>query len=135
MGWAPFYRTSNQLKRTQTSFFEHWTNLNMFIYWWSNSNTLFRLTNYQTSNIKSNRAFITFTKLFIELIQTSFFRISNELEHVIYWLWTIKLSNFEHCLTHNYQGAVKCFKCNYILHHSNKPAFLVCSKWYQLCSY
>ena len=33
----------SNIKRTCTSFFEHWMNSNMFIYWWSNTNTLFWL--------------------------------------------------------------------------------------------
>ena len=65
----------SNIERTRTSFFEHWKNSNMFIYWWSNSNE-------RTSNIEPNRAFTTFTKLLIELTRTSFFRTLNELEHV-----------------------------------------------------
>ena len=84
----------SNIDRTRTSFFEHRTNSNVFIYWWSNSNTLFLASNEQTSNIKPNRAFTKFTKLLIELTQTSFFRTSNELEHVHLlvielWSWTI----------------------------------------------
>ena len=73
---------SLNIEQTWTSFFEHWTKLNMFIYWWLNSNKLFLASNDQTSNLEPNRAFIRFMKLLIELTGTSFFRTSNELEHV-----------------------------------------------------
>ena len=89
MGRTPFYRTSNDLKhhfsnieRSRTSFFEHRTNSNVFIYWWSNSNTLFLASNDWTSNFKPNRAFTRFTKLLFEVTRTSLFRTSNELERV-----------------------------------------------------
>ena len=42
----------SNIKRTRTSFFEHGTNSNVFIYWWSNSNTLILTLNDQTSNFK-----------------------------------------------------------------------------------
>ena len=74
MGRTPFYRTSNWL--------EHWTNSNVFIYWWSNSNTLLMASNNQTSNFEPKGAFTRFTKLLIELTQTSFFWTSNELIRV-----------------------------------------------------
>ena len=60
--------------------------------------------NERTSNIEPNRAFARFTKLFIELTRTSFFRTLNELKRV--HLLVIELehpifgferSNFEHC--------------------------------------
>ena len=72
----------SNIDRTRTSFFEHRTNSNMFICWWSNSNTLFLASNERTSNIEPNRAFARFTKLLIELTRTSFFRTSNKLERV-----------------------------------------------------
>ena len=72
----------SNIERTLTSFFEHRTNSNVFIYWWSNSKTLFLASNDPTLNFKPNRAFTTFTKLLIELTRTSFFRTLNELEHV-----------------------------------------------------
>ena len=40
------------IKQTQTSFFEHRTNSNMFIYWRSNLNTLFLALNDHTSNFE-----------------------------------------------------------------------------------
>ena len=40
---------------------EHRTNSNMFIYWWSNSNTLFWAKNDRTSNFERNRAFTRIT--------------------------------------------------------------------------
>ena len=65
------------IKRTRISFFEHRTNSNVFIYWWSNLNTLFLASNEQKSNIEPNRAFTRFTKLLIKLS-----RKSNVLEHL-----------------------------------------------------
>ena len=41
--WTPFYQTSNEL--------EHQTDMNVFIYGWSNSNTPFLASNKRTSNI------------------------------------------------------------------------------------
>ena len=79
MGRTPFYQN---IDRTRTSFFEHRTNWNMFICWWSNSNTLFLASNDQTSNFEPNTVFTTFTKLLIELTRTSFFQTSNELDCV-----------------------------------------------------
>ena len=72
----------SNIEQTRTSCFKHRTNLNVFIYWWSNSNTLFLASNDWTSNFEPNRAFTRFTKLHIELTRTSFFRTSKELEHV-----------------------------------------------------
>ena len=43
----------SNVDRTQTSFFEHWTNSKVFIYWWSNSNTRILASNKRTSNPKS----------------------------------------------------------------------------------
>ena len=72
----------SNIDRTRTSYFEHRTNSNMFICWWSNSNTLFLASNDRTSNFEPNTVFTTFTKLLIELTWTSFSRTSNELERV-----------------------------------------------------
>ena len=72
----------SNIERTRTSFFEHRKNTNVFIYWWSNSNTLFLASNDRTSNFEPNRAFTRFTKSLIELTQTPFFQTSNELERV-----------------------------------------------------
>ena len=44
-------RTPSNNERTRTSFFEHRTNSNMFIYWGSNSNTLFLAWKERTSNL------------------------------------------------------------------------------------
>ena len=72
-----------------TSVFEHRTNWNMFMYWWSN--TLFSALKELTSNSKPNRAFTRFTKLLIELTRTSIFPTLNELERV--HLMVIKLQH------------------------------------------
>ena len=105
MGRTPFYQN---IDRTRTSFFEHRTNWNMFICWWSNSNTLFLASNDQTSNFEPNTVFTTFTKLLIELTRTSFFRTSNELERVHlmvieleHHIFAFECSNIEHCSTHH----------------------------------
>ena len=85
---------------TGTSFFKHRTNLNMFIYWWPNSNTWILASNEQTSNSKSLLLF-RFTKLFIKQTRKSFFRTLNRLESVhlllnnrtqtpYFWLRTIE---------------------------------------------
>ena len=75
----------SNIKPTRTSFFEHRTNLNVFIYWWSNSNTLFLASIDRTSNFEPNRAFTRFTKLLFQLARTSLFWTSNELEHDPQW--------------------------------------------------
>ena len=72
----------SNIERTRKSFFEHRTHSNMFIYWWSNLNTLFFASNNRTSNFAPNRAFTRFTKVLFELTRTSLFRTSNELERV-----------------------------------------------------
>ena len=69
-------------KQSQTSFFEHRTNSNVFIYWWSNSNILVLASKEQTLNIELNKAFTRYIKLLIELTQRSFLRTSNEPKHV-----------------------------------------------------
>ena len=79
---TPFYRTSNELG---TSFFEHRMNSNVFIYWLSNSNTLFLASNEWTLNIKPFRAFTRFTKLLIKPTQTSFFEHRRNSNVFIYW--------------------------------------------------
>ena len=108
----------SNIDRTRTSFFEHRTNSNVFICWWSNSNTLFLASNDRTSNFEPNRAFTTLTKSLIELTRTSFFRTSNELERVHLMVIELKhpifgfeRSNFEHCSTHHYK-AYKRILCN-----------------------
>ena len=88
--WSSFYTWSSDgsnnilsnIEQTRTSFFEHRTNSNLFIHWWSNSNTLFLALNDRTSNFEPNRAFNRFTKLLFELNWTSLFWTSNELERV-----------------------------------------------------
>ena len=42
----------SNIERTWTSSFQHWTNSNVFIYWWSNLNTLFLASNGRTSNFE-----------------------------------------------------------------------------------
>ena len=115
---TPFMEISDEsntilsyIERTRTSFFEHRTNSNMFIYWWSNSNTLILASNDRTSNFKPNSAFTRFTKLLFGLIRTSLFRTSNELERVHLLVIELKRpiigferSNIEHCLTHHYKN-------------------------------
>ena len=81
----------SNIVRTRTSFFEHRTNLNVFICWWSNSNTLFLASNDRTSNFEPNWAFTRFTKLLIEQTRTSFFRTLDEFELV--HLWVIELEH------------------------------------------
>ena len=61
------------INRSRTSFFENRTNLNVFIYWWSNSKTLFLAPNKQTSNI--------------EPIQTCS-SIGDRTRTPYFWLWT-----------------------------------------------
>ena len=63
---------------TRTLFFEHRTNLNVFIFWWSN--TLFLASDDRTSNFEPYRTFTRFAKLLTELTWTSFFRTSDELK-------------------------------------------------------
>ena len=41
----------SNIEQTRTSFFEHRTNLNVFIYWWSNSNTWILASNERTLNV------------------------------------------------------------------------------------
>ena len=91
-------------------FIEHRTNSNVFICWWSNSNTLFLSLNDRTSNVEPNRAFTALTKLLIELTRTSLFWTSNELDCIHLFVIELKhpifgfdQSKFEHCLTHLYK--------------------------------
>ena len=74
-----------KLTLKRLSFFEHRTNLNVFIYLWSNSNTLFLALNDRTSNFEPNRAFTRFTKLLIKLTGTSFFEHRTNSNLFIYW--------------------------------------------------
>ena len=67
---------------TRKLFFEHRKNSNVFICWWSNSNTLFLALNDRTSNFEPNRAFTKFSKLLIEQNQTSVFQTLKELRLV-----------------------------------------------------
>ena len=80
------------IKLTRTSFFEHQTNLKVFIYWWSNSNTLFLASNDRTSNFEPKRAITRFTKLLLELTRTSneLERIGNRTRTPYFWLRTIE---------------------------------------------
>ena len=71
----------SNIEQTRTSIFRTSTNPNMFIYWWSNSNTLFLASNEQT-NIKPKRAIIRFTNLLIKQTRTSIFWTINELHRV-----------------------------------------------------
>ena len=50
----------SNIERTRTSYFEHQMNFNVFIYWWSNLNTLFLALDYRTSNFEPNRAFTAY---------------------------------------------------------------------------
>ena len=47
----------SNIERTRTSFFEHRMNLNVFIYGWSNSNTLFLALIKWTSNNEPNKPY------------------------------------------------------------------------------
>ena len=64
-----------------TSFFEHWKNSNVFIYWWSNSNTLFLASN---KHRKLNLIGLPLDLLNYSWnwLEHNFFRTSNELERV-----------------------------------------------------
>ena len=64
----------SNIKWTQTSFFEHRTNSNMFI---EHPNFA---SNERTSNTEINRALTIFAKLLIELTQTSVFWTVNKLK-------------------------------------------------------
>ena len=60
MGQTPFFN----IKQTQTSFFEHQTNSNMFIYWWSNSNTWILASNERTLNIEPKRPSLHYLNIY-----------------------------------------------------------------------
>ena len=94
-----FNTTLSHIQRTQTSFFEHQTNSNVLMYWWSNIKTLFLALNDRTSNFEANRAFSRFTKLPIELTRASFsnieqtqtcLSIDNQIGTPMFWLRTIE---------------------------------------------
>ena len=84
----------SNIERTWTSFFEHRTNSNVFIYWWSNSNTLFLASNDRTSNFEPNRALNRFTELLFKLTRTSLFWTSNELKRVHLLVIELEHPNF-----------------------------------------
>ena len=86
MDRTPFYRTS-----TRTSFFEHRTNLNVFINWWSNSITWILASNKRTSNIKC------LNLIYLTIHQTDskrFFFTLNELERVHFLVIELEHPNF-----------------------------------------
>ena len=72
----------SNFEQTQISFFKHRTNSIMFIYRWSDSNTLYLAPNEQTSKVEPNRVFTRFTNLPTEKTWTSYFWPSNTLECV-----------------------------------------------------
>ena len=101
----------SNIEWTQTTFFVYRTYSNVFIYLWSNSNTLFLDLNKQTTNIEPSRTFSRFTKSLIELTLTSFFKHGMNSNLFIYWWlnWNTlflasndQTSNFEYCSTHRY---------------------------------
>ena len=92
----------SNIERSRKSIFKHGTSLNVFIYWWSNLNTLFLAWNEGTSNLIG---------LSLDLLNHSsnwlkydFFLTSNELKRV--HLLVIKLEHpifgFEHSSTIRY---------------------------------
>ena len=89
---TPFYWTSNEHRTTS---FEHRTNLNMFFYWWSNSNTLFLASNDLISSFEPDRAFTRFTKM----LQHQFFKHQTNSNMFIFgrrtyfWLLVHRTSN------------------------------------------
>ena len=90
----------SNIERTRTSFFEHRTNSNVFIYWRLNSNTSILASNEQISNLKG---LTWFTKSSIEQTGPLVFRTSNGLKRV--HLLVIELEHplfgFEHSSTHH----------------------------------
>ena len=79
--------TLSNLEITQTSFFEHQTNMNVFIYWWLNSNTWILASNERKSTHKTRKAFTRFHRTDSNIILSTW----NRLEYV--HLLVIKLKN------------------------------------------
>ena len=76
MGQTPFYRTLNQLEH-------HFSNIEQTRICSSiGDRTRTPYFGFERTKIESNRAFTRFIKFFIELTPISYFRTSNELEHV-----------------------------------------------------
>ena len=81
MGQTTFYWTSNKLehhfwkiKRTRTSFLEHRTNSNTFIYWWSNSNNSILASKDQTSKIEHERPSLDLLNYPSNILEHDFFK-------------------------------------------------------------
>ena len=90
----------SNIERTRTSFFERQTNSNVFIYQWSNLNTLFLASNERTSNIELNRPsldLLNFLRTDSNIIFSNVERtrtcssIRNRTRTPYFWLLTIEL--------------------------------------------
>ena len=62
------------IEQTQPSLFKHWTNSNVFIYWWSNSNTWILALNEWTSKLGHKSPLLNYS--------------SNRLQHHCFEYWT-----------------------------------------------
>ena len=90
---------SSNIDWALTSFFEHWMNLNMFIYWWSKSNTWILASNEWTSNIKPKRPSLDLQNHSLNRLKHVYLLVII-LEHPILAL-NDQTSNFLHSSTHN----------------------------------
>ena len=93
---------------TRTSFFEHLTNSNVFIYWWSNLNNWILASNEWTSNIEPLLYLLKYSS---NRFEHHLFWTSNSFEHVhllvIYLehpIFSFEQLNFKHSSTHHYEG-------------------------------
>ena len=76
---------SLNIERTRTSFFEHRTNSNVFIYWWLNSNTSILASNEQTLNIEPKRPSLDLLNHPSNRLERYFFEHLTDSNMVIFW--------------------------------------------------
>ena len=100
-----------KIEQTRTSFFEHWTNSNMFNYWWLNSSIPFLASNERTSNLNMYKAFSRFARLVVEHVFSNILRtrtcssFGNRTQTP--YLWTVELQTSNLCSsTHHYQNVL-----------------------------
>ena len=106
MGQILFCRRSKELE-SWTSFLERWKNSNVFIYWWSNSNTLFLALNKWTSNLIELSIYLL--NYLSKWLGHHFFEHRRNSNVFIYWIelehpiFGFERSNFDHSSTHHYK--------------------------------
>ena len=71
--------------RIEHQFFEHWTNSNMFIYWWSNSNSLYLASNIWTANMEHKRPSLDLLNYSLNRLKHHFFEHQTYSNMLIFW--------------------------------------------------